>query len=80
MIYRRRIKKLIKSLEKGTEPPQPQQKKGDIIKEIDCIRINKFSDLSGYLSTKRPGDKVNVIYSRENKLNRTMVTLQKVNN
>ncbi len=55
-------------------------KKGDIIKEIDGIRINKFSDLSGYLSTKRPGDKVNVIYSRENKLNRTIVTLQKVNN
>ena len=55
-------------------------KKGDIIKEIDGIRINKFSALSGYLSTKRPGDKVNVIYSRENKLNRTMVTLQKVNN
>ncbi len=55
-------------------------KKGDIIKEIDGIRINKFSDLSGYLSTKRPGDKVNVAYSRENKLYRTIVTLQKVNN
>jgi len=55
-------------------------KKGDIIKEIDGIKINKFSDLSGYLSTKRPGDQVNVIYSRENKLNRTIVTLQKVNN
>ncbi len=55
-------------------------KKGDIIKEIDGVKINKFSDLSGYLSTKRPGDKVNVIYSRENKLNRTIVTLQKVNN
>ena len=55
-------------------------KKGDIIKEIDGIKINKFSDLSGHLSTKRPGDKVNVTYSRENKLNRTIVTLQKVNN
>ena len=55
-------------------------KKGDIIKEIDGIKINKFSDLSGYLSTKRPGDKVNVIYSRENRLNTTIVTLQKVNN
>jgi hypothetical protein len=32
MIYRRRIRKLIKSLEEGKEPPQPQQKKGDIIK------------------------------------------------
>ena len=54
--------------------------KGDIIKEIDGIKINKFSDLSGYLSTKRPGDKVNVTYSRENQLKRTTVTLQKVNN
>ena len=54
--------------------------KGDIIKEIDGIKINKFSDLSGYLSTKRPGDKVNVTYSRENQLKRTTVTLQKANN
>ena len=55
-------------------------KRGDIIKEIDGIKINKFSDLSGNLSTKRPGDKVNVIYSRENELNRTTVTLKKVDN
>ena len=54
--------------------------RGDIIKEIDGIKINKFSDLSGHLSTKRPGDKVNVIYSRENELNRTTVTLKKVDN
>ena len=32
MIYRRRIKNLIKSLKEGKEPPQPQQKKGSIIK------------------------------------------------
>ena len=55
-------------------------KRGDIIKEIDGIKINKFSDLSGHLSTKRPGDKVNVIYSRENELNRTTVILKKVDN
>jgi len=55
-------------------------KRGDIIKEIDGIKINKFSDLSGHLSTKRPGDKVNVIYSRENELNSTTVTLKKVDN
>ena len=55
-------------------------KRGDIIKEIDGIKINKFSDLSGHLSTKRPGDKVNVIYSRENQLNRTIVTLKKIDN
>jgi len=55
-------------------------KKGDIIKEIDGIKINKFSDLSGYLSTKRPGDKVKVTYSRENRSTTTTVTLKKVNN
>jgi hypothetical protein len=64
----------------GTKKPCRELKKGDIIKEIDGIKINKFSDLSGYLSTKRPGDKVNVTYSRENQLKRTTVTLQKANN
>ena len=32
MIYRRRIRKLIKSLKEGREPPQPHHKKGDIIR------------------------------------------------
>ena len=32
MIYRRRIKRLIKSLQDGEEPPQPQKKRGDIVK------------------------------------------------
>ena len=32
MTYRRRIRKLIKSLEEGKEPPQPQKTKGEIIR------------------------------------------------
>ena len=32
MVYRRRIRKLVKSLGEGKEPPQPQQKKGDIVR------------------------------------------------
>ena len=67
-------------IEPGFGADLAELKKGDIIKEIDGIKINKFSDLSGYLSTKRPGDKVNVTYSRENQLKITTVTLQKVNN
>ena len=67
-------------IEPGFGADLAELKKGDIIKEIDGIKINKFSDLSGYLSTKRPGDKVNVAYSRENQLKRTTVTLQKVIN
>ena len=67
-------------IEPGFGADLAELQKGDIIKEIDGIKINKFSDLSGYLSTKRPGDKVNVTYSRENQLKRTTVTLQKANN
>jgi len=32
MIYRRRIRKLIKDLEEGKEPPKPQKVKGEVIK------------------------------------------------
>ncbi len=42
-------------------------KKNDIIIQIDQIKINKFSDLKGFLSTKRPGDVVNVTVLRDNK-------------
>lgn len=42
-------------------------KSGDIIKQIDNIQINKFSDLSGYISSKRPDDVVEVTVLRKNK-------------
>lgn len=50
-------------------------KKGDIIKEIDNVKISKFSDLSGHLNAKRPGDIVNVTYSRNGNLKTTAVEL-----
>lgn len=37
---------------------------GDIIKKIDNVEINKFSDLTGYLKTKSPDDVVNVTLLR----------------
>lgn len=40
---------------------------GDIIKEIDGIKINKFSDLIGYLRSKRPNDKVDLLILRDGK-------------
>ena len=44
--------------------------KGDVIISLDGIKIAKFSDLSGYLSTKRPGDVVSVgLMRKNNKLN-----------
>lgn len=38
---------------------------GDIIKEIDGLKISKFSDLKGHLSTKRPDDVVTVKLLRD---------------
>lgn len=38
--------------------------RGDIIHRIDEIPIRKFSDLIGYIATKRPGDKVQVLVER----------------
>ena len=37
---------------------------GDIIKKVDNIRVRKFADLTGYVSSKRPGDKIEVTISR----------------
>ncbi|WP_276392724.1 S1C family serine protease [Eudoraea chungangensis] len=37
---------------------------GDIIKMVDEIKVRKFADLTGYVSTKRPGDELNVTIER----------------
>ena len=52
-------------------------KQGDIIKKIDNITISKFSDLSGYLSTKRPDDVVNLNIIRKGTEKTIPVTLSK---
>jgi len=51
---------------------------GDIITRLDNIEVNKFSDLSGYLKTKRPNDVVNVEIERNNELRIVPVTLSTV--
>jgi Do/DeqQ family serine protease len=48
---------------------------GDVIKKLDDIKISKFSDLKGYLSTKRPDDVVNVTLLRDNNTKIVPVTL-----
>lgn len=39
-------------------------KNGDIIKKINNVKISKFSDLTGQLTAKRPGEVVNVTVDR----------------
>ena len=52
-------------------------KKGDIIKKLDSQRINSFSELSGYISTKRPNDKVQVTFLRDGETKSVPVVLVK---
>lgn len=69
----------ITDLEEGLGADLAGLKPGDIIKSVDGITINKFADLSGYLSTKRPGEKVKLIYKRDGTEMRVDVRLEKIN-
>ena len=40
-------------------------KVGDVIVKINDVKISKFSELTGQLSAKRPGDYVNVTVKRD---------------
>ena len=52
-------------------------KKGDIITQMDNLKIRTFSDLSGHINTKRPNDTVKVTILRDGKNKDVTVTLQK---
>jgi S1-C subfamily serine protease len=51
----------------------------DIITKIDGIEIKTFSDLTGYIESKRPGEVVIVEYFRDGKAKKTEVTLEVIN-
>jgi Do/DeqQ family serine protease len=51
--------------------------KGDIIIKLDDQEIATFADLSGYINTKRPNDKVEVTFLREGKSKIVSVILSK---
>jgi len=53
-------------------------KEGDIIIKLDDIKIRKFSDLSGFISSKNPGDIVNVTFIRNGNIKTSDVTLEKL--
>ncbi|MGV3697187.1 Do family serine endopeptidase [Flavobacterium sp.] len=52
-------------------------RQGDIIKKLDNQKVNTFSELSGYISTKRPNDKVQVTFIRDGETKTASVTLIK---
>ena len=54
-----------------------QFKTGDVIKKVNNVKISKFSELKGQLTSKRPGDNVNVTIEREGELITKTVVLNK---
>lgn len=67
----------IESIEEGSGAEAAKLRKGDIIKRIDDIRIRRFADLTGYVSSKRPGDQVEVTVSRDGRRVTVPVVLTK---
>ncbi|SDG55456.1 trypsin-like peptidase domain-containing protein [Psychroflexus sediminis] len=65
----------ISSVEPGSGASEAGLQKGDIIKYIDDIKIRKFADMTGYLSSKNPGETVSITYLRDNDERQTDVIL-----
>lgn len=53
-------------------------REGDIIKQLDGYNVGKFSDLTGYLGSKRPNDVVDVTVLRDGRQRTIPVTLIKL--
>jgi len=55
----------VDGIEEDSGAEEAGLQRGDVIHRIDEVPIRKFSDLIGYIATKRPGDKVQVLVERE---------------
>jgi Do/DeqQ family serine protease len=67
----------VSDIQKGTGAEKAGIERGDIIQQIDGIRISKFSDLKGFLNTKSPNDSVEVLVYRDGSQMTLTVTLEK---
>lgn len=68
----------ISNVEEGSGAFLAGLKEGDIIKQIDYLKVGKFSDLTGYLSSKRPEDTVNLILLRNGeRIEKTVILKEK---
>lgn len=67
----------INEVQKKSGAEKSGLQKGDIIIKLDSQNVATYADLSGYINTKRPNDKVEVTYIRNGKNNTTPVILSK---
>jgi Do/DeqQ family serine protease len=70
----------ISNVSKGSGAEKAKLQKGDIIIKLDNQEIDTYADLSGYVNTKRPNDKVQVTIIREGKNMIVPVVLSKTDN
>lgn len=67
----------VTKVNKNTGAEKAGLQKGDVIVKLDNQIITTFSELSGYINTKRPNDKVQVSYIRNAKTETVTVALVK---
>ena len=67
----------VEAVEEDSGAEDAGLRSGDIIKQVDNINVRKFPDLTGYISTKRPGDEINVAIERDGEQLIIPVTLKK---
>ncbi|MBT8254814.1 MAG: PDZ domain-containing protein [Flavobacteriaceae bacterium] len=68
---------LVSSVEADSGAEKAGIKNGDIIKKLDNVEISKFSDMRGFLNSKRPNDVVQVTVLRNGNEKVVPVTLIK---
>ena len=66
----------IASVEDGMGAKEAGLQAEDVIIGVDDTKVSSFADMTGYLNSKRPGDKVKVTYLRNGDTMTTMVTLK----
>ena len=67
----------IKKVNKNSGAEKAGLREGDIIKKLDAQKTSTFAELSGYINTKRPNDRIMVTYLRDGDLKSVPVTLVK---
>ena len=67
----------IKRVNKNSGAEKAGLTKGDIIIKLDAQNISSYAELNGYISTKRPNDKVQVTFIRNEKTITVPVILSK---
>lgn len=67
----------VSSVTKNSGAEKAGLKEGDIIKKLDQQKISSYAELSGYINSKRPNDKVQVTFIRDGKTKTVLVTLVK---